>query len=428
MSLRHYKLRCQFCDATYEDDGVRLDCDNKHGPSLLVTEYAQKRFEPDRRLKGIYRYRDWLPVVRSLAGSGRTIAYQSERLSRITELPNLWIAFNGYWPEKGEAFETATFKELEAYAVLSRLPEQHKDILVIASAGNTAAAFARACSTNGIRCLIVIPEVGLQRMQFIEPLNPCVKIISLVGFTDYCDAIALAESVSRIKGFYAEGGVRNVARRDGLAITLLSVAEATGRLPDYYFQAIGSGAGGIAAHEAAKRLVADGRFGRKLPRLMLSQNLPFIPIYLSWKSQRRELINLNADDGKKQIRQIAAHVLSNRKPAYAVKGGVYDRLTESGGDMLVVDNLETLHAGQLFEEMEGIDIDPAGAVAFATLLKFARWGQIEPDSTVLLNVTGGGWYRLGMDKKLIPAKPDLQLDESEAFTEEALEKIVSLFN
>jgi len=34
-----------------------------------------------------------------------------------------------------------------------------------------------------------------------------------------------------------------------------------GRIPDFYFQAIGSGTGAIAAWEANLRFLADGRFG-----------------------------------------------------------------------------------------------------------------------------------------------------------------------
>jgi len=160
---------------------------------------------------------------------------------------------------------------------------------------------------------------------------------------------------------------------------------------------------------------------------MLSQNLPFVPIYMSWKSRRRELVEIRNDDGKKQIQQIAAHVLSNRRPAYSIKGGVFDILTETQGDMYTADNLETLHAKQLFEETEGIDIDPAGAVAFATLLKAARYDGIERDALVLLNVTGGGRHRRQLDKKLVTARPDLELDEKEIHPYEALEKIVGLF-
>jgi cysteate synthase len=340
----------------------------------------------------------------------------------------VWVVFNGYWPDKGAALETTTFKDLEAWTVLARIPEQHEGVLVIASAGNTAAAFARACSLNKVSCLIIIPEAGLPNLQFLDAVAPCVKIISLTGFTDYSDAIALADRASRIDGFFPEGGVKNVARRDGLGTTVLNAVETIGQIPRYYFQAIGSGAGAIAAYEASKRLVEDGRFGGKLPRLMLSQNLPYVPIYMSWKSRRRELVEISDDDGKKQIQQIAAHVLSNRRPPYSCKGGVFDILTETQGDMLAADNLEALHAKQLFEETEGIDIDPASAVAFATLLKAARYGGIEREALVLLNITGGGRHRQQLDRNLIAAQPALELNDKEILLDESLERIIGLFH
>jgi cysteate synthase len=423
---RHYRLKCQDCEASLEDNGVMLECPNQHSPALLVSDYNSARLISDSEAEGIYRYRRWLPIARELKGAGRTITYRSERLSRISELPNLWIAFNGYWPERGAALETATFKELEAYSVLARLPQGH-GILVVASAGNTAAAFASACSKNKIACLIIIPESGLHRLQYPGPLDPQVKIVSLVGFTDYYDAIALAERVSRQDGFIAEGGVKNVARRDGLATTMLNAVELIGRIPEYYFQAVGSGSGGIAVHEAAKRLIRDGRYGRSLPRLMLSQNLPFAPIYFSWKSGRRGLIDIGADESKKQIQQIVAQVLSNRKPPYSIRGGVFDALKEAQGDMLVADNSEALSAKQLFEESEGIDLDPASAVTFATLLKASRSGQIERKATVLLHITGGGWLRSRLDRKLVPLSADLQIAENEIYSGRTLERITQLF-
>jgi cysteate synthase len=190
---------------------------------------------------------------------------------------------------------------------------------------------------------------------------------------------------------------------------------------------MGSGLGPEGAYQAAKRLVDDGRFGKMLPRLMLSQNLPFVPIYLSWKSCRRELIEISDDDGKKQIQQVGAHVLTNRRPAYSVRGGVFDILTETQGDMLTADNFETLHAKQLFEETEGIDIDPASAVAFATLMKAARYEGIERDALVLLNITGGGRHRQQLDKRLIAARPALEFSEKEMLLGETLERVVDLF-
>ena len=428
VSPPHYRLRCPGCDETFEDDGLILECPTRHEPALLIAEYGDKRFEPDTRAEGVFRYRRWLPGTRVLSGAGGSVTYKSEKLNRLIGLPNVWAVFNGYWPERGATLETTTFKELEAWAVLSRIPERHEGVLVVASAGNTAAAFARACSLNEIPCLIVVPEAGLSTLRFPGVLDPCVKVVSLIGCTDYCDAIMLANRVSQADGFFPEGGVKNVAKREGLGTTVLNAVETIGQIPDYYFQAIGSGAGGIAAYDAAKRLAEDGRFGDEPPKLMLSQNLPFVPIYTSWKSSRRELVEIDEDDGKKQIQQIAAHVLSNRRPAYSVKGGIFDALTETRGDMLTADNLETLNAKQLFEDTEGINIDPAGAVAFATLIKAARYDRLEREALVLLNITGGGRCRQQLNKRLVAVQPVLELDEKEILLDETLERITGLFH
>jgi cysteate synthase len=404
-----------------------LRCPRPHEPALLIAEYHDRSFRPDPHTDGIFRYRSWLPTVRMSPRIAGTIVYQSPQVNRLAGLSNLWIAFNGYWPERGAFLETTTFKELEAWTVLARLPEQLDDVMVIASAGNTAAAFARACSISRVPCLIIVPEVGLASLQFSEPLDSCVKIVSLVGFTDYSDAIAVANRVAQLDGFFPEGGVANVARRAGLGTTMFAAVDTVGRLPDYYFQAVGSGAGGIGVHEAARLLLGDGRYGDSFPRLMLSQNLPFVPLYTSWTAGRRDLVTIDPDDGRRQIRQIAAHVLSNRQPPYSIRGGVFDVLTESGGEMLAADNLETLPRMQLFEELEGIDIDPASAVAFATLLKVARSGLLKPDAVVLLNVTGGGRHRRHRDGGLIPARPALQLDQQEIHLDGTPERIANLF-
>lgn len=424
---QHYRLKCQVCGKRFDDDGFQLECPVNHEPGLLITEYLTRAFEPDKQIAGIFRYRHWLPSQHELQSAARTVTYQSKQLSAALGLPNLWIGFNGYWPEQGATLKTATFKELEAYAVLSRIPRESSRVLVVASAGNTASAFAHSCSQNQVPCLIIIPAQGLSKMEFLEPLDPCVKVVSLTGFTDYYDAIVLADSVSQLAGFFPEGGVKNVGRRDGIGTTMLNAVETIGQLPDYYFQAIGSGAGGIAVHEAAKRLVADGRFGQEMPRLMLSQNFPFTPIYYAWKSQRRELIKVERDAGKRQAQQIVADVLSNQRPPYSIKGGVFDVLMESQGNMLVADNSEVLRAIDLFQSLEGIDIDPAAGVAFATLIKAAAHGQIDREAVILLNITGGGGNRRKLTKRVVPVKLALELDQGEFCTEKALEAIIGLF-
>ena len=424
--VRHYQLKCPTCGTTLEDDGFILDCPTMHEPSLLNTGYMIKELTPYAFAAGIQRYRNWLPCLGDVCGTGQTVTYRSERLNRIIGLPNLWMAFNGYWPERGATLETTTFKELEAYAVLARVPKTPDRVLVVASAGNTAAAFAHSCSQAHQPCLIVIPEQGLQRMIFQHPLSPCVKVVCLSGNATYSDAIAFAERVSQMEGFFPEGGVKNVGRRDGIGTTMLSAVETIGRLPDYYFQGVGSGTGAIAAHEAAKRLIGDGRFGHVLPRLILSQNSPFAPLYHSWKSGRREPLEVDPEIEKMQLQQIVADVLSNQRPPYAVRGGVYDVLKESLGDMCVANNVETLQAMNLFQEYEGVDIDPAAGVALATLITAVTSGQLEREALVLLHITGGR-HKHSPDKRQVVVGPDFQINESEILASKTMERVVNLF-
>jgi cysteate synthase len=425
MSARHYALRCPVCGRTTADDGLLLRCPEIHEPALLRAEFLDRRFEPDPASDGIFRYRRWLPAARPLAGAGRSVTFRSERLARMIGLRQLWVVFNGYWPERGATLDTATFKELEAWTVLARLPDDFQGTLVVASAGNTAAAFARTCSRTGTRCLIVVPETALPALRFGEPLAPCVRIVALGEGADYSDATALAEAIAQLDGFVAEGGVRNIGRRAGLGTTLLAAVEAIGRLPDYYFQAVGSGAGGIGVFETAELLVADGRYGDRPPRLMLSQNLPFVPLYDSWKTGRRELVPIDPDEGRRRIAQISASVLSNRQPPYAVGGGVYDALTATQGDMLVATNDEAAAARRLFEDLEGIDIDPAGAVALATLRNAARDGAVHKDAMVLLNITGGGRQRRCRERRQLDARPALRL-RRETRRSKAVEQVAAL--
>jgi cysteate synthase len=190
-------------------------------------------------------------------------------------------------------------------------------------------------------------------------------------------------------------------------------------MPDHYFQAVGSGTGGISAWEAALRLRADGRFGQKLPKLQLSQNLPFVPMYNAWKDRRRELIpELDMKDAKKQIEQTYATVLTNRAPPYGVTGGLYDALVDTDGIMYAITREEALEAKALFESLEGIDILPPSAVAAASLLKAVEAGNVGRDEIILLNIAGGGYERLKEDFTLfkIPQvatarSPDIPLEE-----------------
>jgi cysteate synthase len=304
-------------------------------------------------------------------------------------------------------------------------PEMDK-ILVVASAGNTARAFAQVCSDNQIPLLLCVPEDNLSALWFDAPLNDCVKLISSKAGSDYFDAIHLSNIVSGIDGFIAEGGAKNVARRDGMGTTMLSATSTIGQIPEYYFQAIGSGTGAIAAWEANLRLLEDGRFGSNKMKLMVSQNSPFTPIHDAWKANSRAMLPLDDELARKQVEEIDAKVLSNRKPPYPIFGGLFDAMKDAGGDVLLATNQQAREAAKIFLETEGNDIHPASSVATATLVAAVKKGTINSDSLVMLNITGGGEEKLKAEKQLHYLKPLLIFDMNPD-RQDIQEKVTSLF-
>ena len=210
-----------------------------------------------------------------------------------------------------------------------------------------------------------------------------VKIVATPTGTDYYDAISLGDKLCKNPRYMAEGGAKNVARRDGMGTTVLSAVEVIGRIPDAYFQAVGSGTGAIAAWENAERLAADGRFGKNNMRVYASQNAPFTIMYDSWKNHSRELVSMTPEESRSKAEVILGKVLSNR------------------------------------------NIFPASACAVASLKQAIDCGTVKKDETIMLNVTGGGMLS-ATRKGFILKEPDLVLSP-ELPTEEIIAAIDKLF-
>lgn len=408
-----YDLICVATGEVFEDNGWSLDMPRCKKPSLIRAKYSKKQLEVYDD-NGLYKYRDWLPIKRILDCNSTHSTYKSEGLAKILGLENLYITFNGYFPEKGATMTTCSFKETEAYSVCARIDASNNKVLVVASAGNTARAFAKVCSDNNIKLLLAVPADNIDALWFDAPLNECVKLISCAKGGDYFDAIHLSNLALKSPMFYAEGGAKNIARRDGMGTTVLSAVTTIGHIPDYYFQAVGSGTGAIAAWEANMRLIEDGRYGDKLMRLMVVQNTPFLPIYDAWRADSRAILPYDDDKARRNAGIIDAKVLSNRQPPYGIAGGLYDALKATNGDVLQATNLQAKRAARLFLESEGIDIHPAAAVALAALIKEVQSGHIDRSATIMLNITGGGEARYRANRDIFYLTPShifpLELD------------------
>ena len=409
----------------FDDEGWTLADPQSPGPSLVRAVYANSKFTPREDLKGIYRYADWMPVRRTLKNSCAPATYKSKGLAKFLGLDNLYITFSGYYPKVGARFQTCSFKETEAFSVCARMSRKEDRVLIVQSAGNTARAFAQICSDNDIPVVICIPEDSKHDLWFHKKLDKCVKLIAVPHGCDYYDAIHLGEKLARNPRFFLEGGAKNVARRDGMGTTILSHVEVTGRIPDAYFQAVGSGTGAIAAWENAERLAADGRFGENKMRVYVAQNAPFTLICDSWKARTRQLAELTPEAGRRQAEIILAKVLANRQPPYSIAGGLFDVLSKSGGDAFAVPNDGIMYWLLMFRNLEGYDLLPASCAAVSALAQAVKEGKVRRDENIMLNCTGGGLLG-SMSKGYVFKEPDLILSP-DLPEEEIIAAVDSLF-
>ena len=409
-----YTLKCLECGEEFVDQ-YNLRCENGHN-SLLRAEYKKKQLEV-RDLPGMWRFIDWLPVMSSSSYDSSPVTFRSAGLGEELGLSNLYITFSGYYPEKGANIKTCSFKELEAIPTFQRAHERARGkILVVASAGNTSRGFSQISPTIGIPVITVVPVDYIDKTMWTTKEAGEVTLVAVDG--DYTDAIKVGGAIGGLDGMIPEGGVKNVARRDGMGVVMLDYVTCMKRLPDHYFQAVGSGAGAIGSFEMAERSMIDGRFGNVLPKMHLAQNKPFTPMSNAWNAGRGDIVaEEDMPDSKESIEKIYANVLSTKNPPYAVKGGVHDILRRSNGSMYMVDNTEAKKAEELFEELEGVDLDPAASIAIGALIQATDSGAIGKDDYILLNNTGGGYKRIKEDYSLHRIKPDFVVNSTTALEE-----------
>jgi len=185
-----YKLRCPVCGRIIEDCYTNSCIAGCNG--LVYADYSAKQLTI-RKLPGMFRYHDWLPVSGWVQTDTCPVTYRSEGLADHLGLRNLYITFNGYWPEKGAFIRTCSFKELEAVPTMLRIKERlESGILQISSAGNTGRAFAQSSAESGMPVIISVPETAAGS---IWTTKECDSVFLATIKGDYSDAIALGNEI-----------------------------------------------------------------------------------------------------------------------------------------------------------------------------------------------------------------------------------------
>ena len=327
--MLNYTLKCLKTDDEFNDDYTLHYNDG----ALIQAEY-KKEFQPTDS-KGVWRYFDWLPTEEISSQVAGTVTYHAKELGEHLGFSNLWIAFHGYWPEKGGLCPTGSFKDMEAVPTIQRMKDHSCNGMICASAGNTARAFTHFCAEDNFPLIVVVADIHAHRIWVQKGMDmDSVKVVVVKDGT-YQDAKDVAKELSKsLEGWQLEGGAHNIARRDGIGSLILDSYEEIGRLPDHYFQAVGGGPGPIGVYEMMQRLIDSGHYEGEVARIHLSQNPEHCPIHNAWQRKSREF---NSEDFPEGNVEVYSDYLLSETPAYSVIGGVYDILEASNGQTYIVE-------------------------------------------------------------------------------------------
>jgi len=413
-----YSLVCVRCGWESRSDDHLIHCPACGREAFLVTRYDRDP-PPDAPLDSLAGWEAWLPFELTVPVHDlRTGCVSAASLAAAVGVRELWVIISGWEPELGATLPTCTFKTLEAVGVMLRVASRTDRTLIVSSAGNAGLAVLDFSLRHAWPAVVVVPREACEGMLVCDARRSEAPLLVCLDGATYPDAIAMVGAVQLMfpENLVREGGAWNVARRDAMAVPVLSAVTRMGRMPDHYVQAVGSGTGGIAAHEAVGRLVAASLVEPGRMSLHLVQNHPFTPMVDAWNRGATHVEPMGPDEVRRRLAMTFSTVLANADPPYGVAGGVREVVEASRGDLVAVDNEEAAVASRLLEEHMGIRPYPEAAVALAGLSRQVSTGKIASGDTVLLHVTGSGWERSVVDLHKRPFAPDVVADRDDVET------------
>jgi len=217
-------------------------------------------------------------------------------------------------------------------------------------------------------------------------IKACVKIVSLVGFTDYSTRSHLAESGGRARRSSRKAGCGTCAGGRPRTTILSRWSDRTP--PPLLPPGHRSGAGGIGAYEMAKRSWRRAIRGSGCPAAAQPE-LPFVPILTCVESGRRAL-STSTRRRQEAIQQIARTCSPTASPP--TRPGRVFEFTETGGTCCRRQP-RGLHGAASFRQTEGHRHRHGERGGFATLPRPARYGPYHPEAIVLAEHHGAGQYR-----------------------------------
>jgi threonine synthase len=377
-------LKCVICGREYRPAEVDYVCPAHGNEGILDVRYDYDLI--GRRISRealranedhtIWRYKPLLPVrpdspVPPLA-VGWTPLYAAPRLAAGLGLQHLWVKDDGRQP-------TASFKDRASAMAVVKAQEKGAAIITTASTGNAAAALSGLCASVAQPNVIFVPETA-----------PPAKIAQLLAYGStvllvqgtYDDAFELCLEAAAEYGWYNRNTAYNPYMSEGKKTASFEICEQLAwDAPDAIVVSVGDGCiiGGL--HKGLKDLLALGWIDH-MPRLIGVQAHGSNFMLEAW--QRGEDVLTKAPiDATTVADSISAGLPRDRIKALAA-------VTETGGAYVGVSDDEILAAIPALARGSGVFAEPAGAAAFAGLVKAVEQGLVGPQDRVVVLSTGSG--------------------------------------
>lgn len=383
--MNHIKhLKCLICGRVYQPDEIAYVCP-EHGNEGIVDvvydyDIIRHSFSREQLKENsdqtIWRYKPLLPVapdsiVPPLA-VGWTPLYETPRLAAELGLKHLWVKDDGLNP-------TASFKDRASAIAVVKGQEKGAAVITTASTGNAAAALSGLCASVGQPCVIFVPKSA-----------PPAKITQLVAYGaivllvlgSYDDAFELCLEAAAEYGWYNRNTGYNPYMTEGKKTAAYEICEQLNwDAPDVILVSVGDGCiiGGL--HKGLKDLLSLGWI-EAMPRLIGVQSEGSNYLAQAWENDEDVLIK------QRIFPDTVADSISAGLPRDRLKA--MSAVRQTGGAFVQVSDAEILAAIPALAQGSGVFAEPAGAAAYAGLVKAVNKGLVAGEERIVVVNTGNG--------------------------------------
>ena len=390
-------LTCVICDKTYPADFAGYVCTEHGNEGILDVSYDYDTIAAEwtkedlaaNRDRTMWRYKPVMPVAPDAVVPpltvGGTPMYDAAPLANDLGIAKVWVKDEGRQP-------TASLKDRASAMAVVKAREVGAEVVTTASTGNAAAALSGISASIGQKNVIFVPKSAPEAK--IAQLLAYGSTVALVN-GNYGDAFELCMLAAAEYGWYNRNTGYNPFMTEGKKTAGWEILEDLDwNVPDAIFVSVGDGSiiGGV--HKAIKDALALGWIG-KAPRIYGIQAAGSDYMVQAFESGEDILTKapISADT--------VADSISADLPRDRIKA--MRAVIETDGAYIRVSDDEILTALPLMARGSGVFAEPAGATAYAGLIRAVDEGLVAATDEVVVLSTGSGLKDVASAMKAVTA-------------------------